>query len=85
MGIEVDFRDVGAFYYFAKFGTHAENEYCHVLTGHTKEAVTPNPVEISDIRTIMRADLQKEVNQSPEKFTPWLRLALEKIDFSKQL
>lgn len=84
LGIEIDFRDVGAFYYFAKFGTHAENEYCHVLIGKTKKEIFPNPIEISDTKTIPLAKLKEEIKQFPEKFTPWLRLALEKIDLSKK-
>lgn len=85
LGVEVYFRGVGAFYYFAKFGTHAENEYCHVLIGKTTGEVFPNPIEIDNTRTMPLAKLKEEIKQFPEKFTPWLHLALEKIDLSKQL
>ena len=34
----------------------------------------PNPDEVSDTRWVHLADLTKEIDHSPELFTPWLRI-----------
>jgi len=78
MGVSVRFRDIGAFYYFKKFNGSSENEYCHVLTGTTDRDVESNPVEIDSVKKIKFADLLKEIKISPDIFTPWLKIALEK-------
>ncbi|MBI4991358.1 NUDIX domain-containing protein [Candidatus Gottesmanbacteria bacterium] len=80
LGIEADFQDLGAFYYFAKYGENCENEYCHVLVGESSKEVEFNPVEIEKIRKISLEELTKEIKNNPEIFTPWLKLALEKFE-----
>lgn len=80
MGIDIEFQDVGAFYYFKKFNTNCENEYCHVLIGKSIQLGEFNPVEIESIRKITIDDLKKEILDCPGIFTPWLKIALEKID-----
>lgn len=83
LGIEVDFQDLGAFYYFAKFGQNCENEYCHVLVGESNGEVEFNPVEIEEIKKITLAELKEEIKDNSEIFTPWLKLALEKVNIPK--
>lgn len=85
LGIEIDFRDLGAFYYTAHFVQDAENEYCHFLIGDQKGEIFPNPVEFSATRKITFIDLKKEIRKNPECFTPWLKLAIEKIDIAKHV
>lgn len=80
LGVDVEFEDKGAFYYFAKHGESAENEFCHVLIGKTDQEVHPNPVEISEIKKMKLSQLKDEIISSPDKFTPWLLIALKKID-----
>ena len=80
MGIDVEFEDKGAFYYLKKFNGNCENEYCHVLIGKSNQIVEFNPVEIENIRKIKIYDLKKEILNCPRIFTPWLKIALEKID-----
>ncbi len=81
MGVDVKFTDIGAFYYFAKFQDGAENEFCHVLLGKSDKEMQPNPVEIEDTKKILPADLRKDIQKNPDSYTPWLKLAFEKIDF----
>lgn len=78
LGAEVDFRDLGAFYYFAKHGNSAENEYCHVLVGEISEEIYPNPVEIEEKEDIPLKDLKGDIVKNPNIYTPWLILALDK-------
>lgn len=81
LGVEINFKDLGAFYYFAKHGENAENEYCHVLVGKTKEQITPNPVEIEEVKLVKFEELVKLTKNTPKDFTPWLLLALEKYGY----
>ncbi len=85
LGIETDFQDLGAFYYFAKYNGDAENEYCHVLVGKTVEEISPNPVEISEIKSVNPQDLKEDVVMHKEKYAPWLVIAMEKFDLGKYL
>lgn len=80
MGVEVDFKDVGAFYYIAKHGTSAENEYCHVLIGKSSEEIHPNLIEIEEIKLIGKDELKKDIKMKSHIYTPWLKLALEKLE-----
>lgn len=80
MGIDIEYQDVGAFYYFKKFNTNCENEYCHVLIGKTDQEVHSNPVEISEIKKMKLSQLKDEIISNPGKFTPWLLIALKKIN-----
>jgi len=80
MGVDIDFKDTGAFYYFNKFNGASENEYCHVLIGSTAKDVDYNPVEIETVRKISYPDLIKEIRKSPDTFTPWLKISLEKLN-----
>lgn len=79
MGVAVTFKDHGGFYYFAKYNGNCENEYCHVLTGISKEKISHNPLEISDVKLMKLASLKKQIKEKHEKYTPWLKLALEKF------
>lgn len=83
LGVEVEFVDRGAFYYFAKYGNNCENEYCHVLVGVTDKVIHPNPVEIEEIKEQKFDDLKKDIQENPNQYTPWLKIAVEKIDLSK--
>lgn len=79
LGVVVNFKDLGAFYYFAKHGKSAENEYCHVLIGATKDKIHPNPVEIEEVKSVKREELAELVKKYPKSFTPWFVLAIDKI------
>lgn len=79
LGVDVSFQRHGAFYYFAKHGNSAENEYCYYLTGKTKAIIVPNPVEISEILMMKKEEFLKKIKEQPEEFTPWLRIAVEKF------
>ena len=75
-----DLHDIGWFHYNVHFDNGlSENEIDHVLVGtvpyHT--AINPNPDEIHACRWVTLDDLQQELYQHPERFTPWLTLALE--------
>lgn len=69
------------FKYKAEFGSiGAEHEMCYVYRGIYSGEVKPDPDEVSATRWISLDKLKKEVKSSPEKFTPWMKMELERID-----
>lgn len=63
---------VYAFQYHAFFeDIGAEHEYCHVFIGRTDKDPAPHPDEIAAWRWVSCDDLKRELNEYPERFTPW--------------
>lgn len=79
LGFTAPLKDLGWFHYNAHFENGlSENEIDHVLIGEMPAGFepTPNPDEIHAFRWVTLADLDSEMQRSPELFTPWLRAAL---------
>ena len=75
LNIETSLEFAYKFSYQAEFGnTGSENELCHVYLGRANDAVVPNEHEISAIRFIAADSLLREIDASPEQFTPWFKL-----------
>lgn len=57
-----------------------EDEVVQVFTCIADGAlrVTPAPEEVAETRWIARAALHEEIAATPERFTPWLRIYLER-------
>lgn len=73
---------IGQFHYIAKFSNGlTENEMDHVLIGQFNQSqnqeIKLNPLEASNARWATLEDLDTELKNNPEKFTPWLPQALE--------
>src|SRR5579872_4020827 len=79
MGIKASLTWVGKFHYIAQFDNGlTENEVDHVLMGSlTDELFEVDPQEVKDYRWISLPDLHQEIASQPEKFTPWLKQALD--------
>ncbi len=56
-----------------------EHELDHVFTGEHAGAVTPDPAEVGAVRWVEIRALEAELRARPETFTPWFRLALERV------
>lgn len=61
-----------------------EHEYLHVFSGIYEDAVHINPIEVAEVRWISEKDLQAEVTEHPQLFTPWFLLLLQKVPFGIQ-
>lgn len=58
-----------------------ENERVHVFEGRLLEMRTDmpfDPAEVAELRWIDRAGLAAEIAAGPDRFTPWLRIYLER-------
>jgi len=82
MGISVLLRSLGWFHYIAPFNNGLiENEIDHVLIGNIEHNdIFPNKNEVQNFRWIDLSDLQIELSQYPNQFTPWLPLALALVE-----
>jgi isopentenyl-diphosphate delta-isomerase type 1 len=82
MGITTSLTNLGWFHYIAHFDNGlSENEIDHVLVGTLEsETITPNPNEVKAYRWISVPDLHNEMLMHPNRFTPWLKQALSKIE-----
>ena len=56
-----------------------EHELDHVFTGEHGGEVRPDPGEVGEVRWVEVGDLEREVREHPEVFTPWFKIALERV------
>lgn len=79
MNCFADLYRAGKFRYSVKFANGLiENELDHVLVGTTeKEAFLVNRREVQDYKWMELSALQTDIQQNPNKYTPWLPKALQ--------
>ncbi|MES2218699.1 MAG: isopentenyl-diphosphate Delta-isomerase [Pseudomonadota bacterium] len=79
MGVSAALQSLGWFHYIAHFPNGlTENEIDHVLVGFIEDQViAPDPNEVKAHRWVSIIDLKREIELDPDRFTPWLALALE--------
>jgi len=79
LGVSATVRKLLAFTYLVPLNNHAENEYCTLLVGEYEGEVNPNPQEVSDFGYARLLELKEKITEEPEKYTPWLKIALERF------
>ncbi len=68
------------FQYQAQFDAQgAENELCWVYGGRCSDLPFLNRTEVSELRYIDPAELDREMRQSPRSFTPWFKLEWARV------
>lgn len=80
LGVMATLKNVGWFHYNVHFDNGlSENEIDHVLVGTVAPAIgiMPNADEVNAYRWITLDNLQREIDATPERFTPWLQQALD--------
>ena len=56
-----------------------ENELDHVFIGFSDDKPKLNPSEVCDYRYIYSEQLLKEIESTPEQFTPWFKICINKV------
>lgn len=80
MGFETTVEKAFSFIYQAAFDNGlTEYEYDHVFTGFYDGPVQPNPEEVSGYRFLSMEKIKEMLNENPEQFTVWFRLAFSRI------
>jgi len=75
LNLAADLRFVYKFRYQASYADlGSEHELCHVFLGRIGDEVEPNAEEIAAIRFVSAGRLERELAESPERFTPWFKL-----------
>jgi isopentenyl-diphosphate delta-isomerase len=88
LNIEAELEFVYKFDYQASFSEQgSENELCHVYLGKAPADIRPNESEISAIRFIAPADLDREFAEMPEALTPWFQMEWQALsgDYRERL
>jgi isopentenyl-diphosphate Delta-isomerase len=73
--VAAELEFVYKFAYEARFdAAGAENEFCWVYLGRTRDRVVANENEIAATRTLSAAALDEELARQPDRFTPWFKM-----------
>ena len=56
-----------------------EHEFDHVFTGRFDGTPRPNPAEIGEWKWVRPADLLADVAARPSAYTPWFKIAVERV------
>ena len=80
MGFDCKLREAFSFIYKVKFRNGlTENELDHVFVGRFGGKPKPKPEEAEGWKWVSMDGLKKDVEKNPDKYTYWLRVALEKL------
>lgn len=75
LGIACELRYLYKFEYRAQFqDAGSEHELCSVFIGSSDDPVLANATEINACRFVSPAELDAELEDHPERFTPWFKL-----------
>lgn len=81
MGFDCDFTEAFSFVYKAPFTNElTEHEYDHVFIGISDELPVINTDEAAAYRMVTIDNIRKEMNQDPEKFSVWFRIAFDRVE-----
>ena len=80
MGFECEVEEMFALIYKADVGNGlTEYEYDHIFIGIWEGEPKPNPEEVSEWKWVKIEEIEKDIKQKPEKYTPWFRIIFPKV------
>lgn len=80
MGMNCELKPIFSFVYKAEFENGLiEHEFDHVFFGETNQIPELNLDEVEEFKYIGVDELQAEVKDKPESFTPWFLIALDRV------
>lgn len=80
LNVRAELEYVYKFSYQARYqDLGSEHELCSVYLGRTDDDVRANESEIQAVRYVAPADLEYELTESPEHFTPWFRMEWQEL------
>jgi len=80
LGIRCPLKFLYKFQYQARFGeAGSENELCWVYVGCCDQEPATNINEIAAVRYVAPEDLDRELADHPDRFTPWFKLEWERL------
>jgi len=80
LGIDAELEFLYKFIYQADFyELGAEHELCHVFIGRADGQVEVHPDEIADWRWVEWQEIDRDLAESPESYTPWFKLEWKQL------
>jgi isopentenyl-diphosphate delta-isomerase len=80
MGFDTDLKEILSFTYRAPFENGlTEHEFDHVFVGGFDGNPQMNPQEVGDFKWVNPNVLEKDVNENPDKYTPWFKIVLARV------
>ncbi len=80
MGIICNLQKSFDFIYRAQFSNRLiEYEFDHVFIGKFDGFAKPNPEEVMAYKWLSISGLKKELEEEPERFTPWFKIAIPRV------
>ena len=80
MGFVAALTEVFTFSYKADVGNGLiENEFDHVFLGVSNQNPSPNPAEVSDWTWVTIEELEQQLIENPERYSPWLRQCFSEV------
>ncbi len=84
MGFDTKLKELFSFIYRATFDNGlTEWELDHVFVGEYDMEPKPNPKEVGDYDWVQIQELNKSIIDNPEKYSPWFKIILKKINFEE--
>ncbi|MBN1156741.1 isopentenyl-diphosphate Delta-isomerase [Candidatus Woesearchaeota archaeon] len=83
IGISCRLSYLYKFRYSARYKSiGSENEMCYVFIGRSDNEPFPNSAEIADYKWIDMAELSADIENNPEKYTPWFKMEFKELTSS---
>jgi len=80
LGLTSRLRFLFKFIYQAQYDdSGSEHELCWVYLGRSSDPVVPNANEVANWRFVSIDELNGELSDNPEAFTPWMKLEWQRI------
>lgn len=81
MGFDCHFSEAFSFIYKAPFSNElTEHEYDHVFIGISDMKPVLNKEEAASYRMVKIEDIRNEMNEDPEKFSVWFKIAFDRVE-----
>jgi isopentenyl-diphosphate delta-isomerase len=80
LGISTPLTFLFKFAYQARFNdVGSENELCSVFIGQSDHPIQADPAEIDAWRFVSIPELEAEMDQNPDRFTPWFKIEWRRL------
>jgi len=80
LGFDTELKEILSFVYRAGFENGlTEHELDHVFVGRFDGEPKLNPEEVRDFKWVDVEWLKKDVQENPDKYTPWFKIILERV------
>lgn len=81
LGFVTGLKEIFSFTYHAQVENNLiEHEFDHVFAGEYEKALHPDPHEVANYTYETMAEIKKEIQSHPQKFTSWFKIAFPKIE-----